>query len=190
MWYFRFSNNEQQRMTFFYLKALHIVGFVSWFAGLFYLVRMFVYHEEAMARPEPEASILKKQFNLMQWRVYKIICNPAMMITFIGGFGMLYVSPAHLKMDWMHIKLLLVFLLLAYHLYCKAVIRKLEKGERLYTSFQYRLLNEVPTLFLVSIVLLAVLKNSLNTLYAFLGVIAFGVLLFFAAKLYKRSRER
>lgn len=177
-------------MALYYLKALHIVGFVAWFAGLFYLVRMFVYNEEAFDKSEPDRSILSTQFNIMQWRVYKIICNPAMMITFIGGFGMLYLNPAYLQMGWIHIKLSLVFLLLAYHLYCKSVIKKLERGERVYTSFQYRLLNEVPTLFLVSIVLLAVLKNGLNTLYAFFGVLAFGVLLFVATKLYKRSREQ
>ena len=177
-------------MAYFYLKALHIVGFVAWFAGLFYLVRMFVYHEEAMNKDEPDRSILKAQFNLMEWRVYKIICNPAMMITFLGGLGMLYINPDIFKTGWMHIKLLLVFLLLAYHLYCKSLIRKLERGERIYTSFQYRLMNEVPTLFLVSIVLLAVLKNGLNSLYAFLGILAFGVLLYFAAKLYKQSRDK
>ena len=93
-------------------------------------------------------------------------------------------------MGWIHLKLTLVFLLLAYHLYCKSLIRKLERGERIYTSFQYRLLNEVPTLFLVSIVLLGVLKSGLNTLYAFLGVIAFGVVLYIGTKLYKRNRER
>ena len=177
-------------MALFYLKALHIIGFVAWFAGLFYLVRMFVYHEEAFDKPEPDQGILSKQFNIMQWRVYKIICNPAMMITFIGGFGMLYVNPRYFQMGWMHIKLALVFLLLAYHLYCKSQIQKLERGERIYTSFQYRLMNEVPTLFLVSIVLLAVLKSSLNTLYTFLGVLAFGMLLYWATKLYKRSREQ
>ncbi len=177
-------------MTLFYLKALHIVGFVAWFAGLFYLVRMFVYYVEAREKPEPDKSILQKQFNVMQWRVYKIICNPAMMITFIGGFGMLFVNPAYLEMGWLHIKLALVFGLLAYHLYCKSVIKKLEKGEKPFSSFQFRLLNEVPTLFLVSIVLLAVLKSGLNTLYAFLGVLAFGLLLFVATKLYKRVREK
>ncbi len=177
-------------MAVSYLKALHIVGFVAWFAGLFYLVRMFVYHEEAFDKGEPDRSILSKQYNIMQWRVYKIICNPAMMITFIGGFGMLYVQPAYLQMGWIHFKLALVFLLLAYHLYSKSLIKKLERGERIYTSFQYRLMNEVPTLFLVSIVLLAVLKNGLNTLYAFAGVIAFGVVLFIATKLYKRNREQ
>ncbi len=177
-------------MGLFYLKALHIVGFVAWFAGLFYLVRMFVYHEEAMDRPEPDQSILKKQYNIMQWRVYKIICNPAMMITFIGGIGMLIVNPGYLQQGWIHIKLLLVILLLGYHLYCKTLIKKLERNERIYTSFQYRLMNEVPTLFLVSIVLLAVLKNGLNTLFAFGGVMLFGVILYMATKMYKRSRDR
>ena len=176
-------------MTLLYLKALHIVGFVSWFAGLFYLVRMFVYYVEAGEKPEPEKSILQKQFNIMQWRVYKIICNPAMMVTFLGGFGMLYINPSYFSMGWIHIKLALVFLLLAYHLYCKSVIKKLEQGEEVYSSFQFRLMNEVPTLFLVSIVLLAVLKSGLNTLYAFLGVMAFGGALFVATKLYKQSRE-
>ncbi len=177
-------------MALLYLKALHIVGFVSWFAGLFYLVRMFVYYVEAGEKQEPEKSILQKQFKIMQWRVYKIICNPAMMITFIGGFGMLYIYPDYLKMPWLHIKLALVFCLLAYHLYCKSVIKKLERGEQSYSSFQFRLMNEVPTLFLVSIVLLAVLKSGLNTLYAFGGVLVFGIVLFLATKLYKQSREK
>lgn len=176
-------------MAILYFKALHIVGFVTWFAGLFYLVRMFVYYVEAADKPEPEKSILQKQFNIMQWRVYKIICNPAMMITFIAGFGMLYIQPAYLSMAWIHIKLVLVFLLLGYHLYCKTVIKKLEKGNLVFTSFQFRLLNEVPTLFLVSIVLLAVLKNGLNTLYTFGGLMAFGLLLFLATKWYKKQRE-
>ena len=72
------------------VKALHVFGFVSWFAGLFYLVRIFVYHTEAMQRPEPKKSILIKEFNAMQWRVYKIICNPGMMITWFCGLAMLY----------------------------------------------------------------------------------------------------
>ncbi|MFT5385051.1 MAG: putative membrane protein [Saprospiraceae bacterium] len=176
-------------MTLFYLKALHIVGFVAWFAGLFYLVRIFVYYAEAGEKPEPDKSILQKQFNIMQWRVYKIICNPAMMITFIAGFGMLYVNPGYFSLGWMHIKLTLVFLLLAYHLYCKSVIKKLEKDDKLFTSFQFRLMNEVPTMFLVAIVLLAVMKSGLNSLYAFVGLIVFGLLLYVGTKLYKRSRE-
>ncbi len=177
-------------MLHFFFKAMHIIGAVAWFAGLFYLVRMFVYYAEAADKPEPERGILQKQFLLMQWRVYKIICNPAMMITFIFGFAMLFYNPAFLEMPWLHVKLLLVFLLLGYHLYCKYIIKNFESGEINFSSTQFRLLNEVPTLFLVSIVLLAVYKNTLNFLYAFFGVLLFGVLLVVGVRVYKKVRER
>ncbi len=175
-----------------YFKAFHIVGFVAWFAGLFYLIRMFVYYREAMDKEEPERRILTAQLNLMQWRVYKIICNPAMVITWICGVVMLIIHGVEWlgANPWMHIKLTLLILLTGYHHYCKQIIKKLEKGEATYTSFQFRLLNELPTLFLFSIVLLAVLKNSLNFLWAFLGILAFGFILFFAAKMYKKFRKR
>ena len=162
---------------YYYLKALHIVGFVAWFAGLFYLVRIFVYHAEAAEKPQPDCDILSKQFGIMEQRVYKIIC-------------MLYLQPEWLKMGWMHIKLTLLFLLLGYHLYCKRIIKKFASGDVAFNSFQFRLLNEVPTLFLVSIVLLAVLKDTLSFGIAMAGVLVFGILLYFIAKAYKRSRER
>jgi putative membrane protein len=175
-----------------YLKAFHIVGFVAWFAGLFYLVRMFVYSAESMEKEEPERTILSKQFILMEWRVYKIICNPAMVLTWACGLGMLFLYGTEwlAANPWMHIKLTLLVLMTGYHHFCKRVIKKIEKGETTFNSFQFRLLNELPTLFLISIVLLAVLKNSLNFLYAFLGVLLFGFLLFIFAKMYKKHREK
>lgn len=177
-------------MWLFYFKALHIIGFVAWFAGLFYLVRMFVYHTEAYDKPEPESSILKNQFHLMEWRVYKIICNPAMMITFTFGFAMLIYNPAYLQGVWMHIKLALVFLLLAYHIYCKRIIKQLEIGKTRFSSFQFRLFNEFPTLFLFFIVFLAVFKDTMNPLKLFGGIITLGFVLFLIAKAYKRSAGR
>lgn len=174
-----------------YLKAFHIIGFVAWFAGLFYLVRIFVYHTEALDKPEPEKTILTKQYNLMAWRVYKIICNPAMMITWICGLSMLYIYGIEwLKMStWIHLKLFLLVLLVLYHLYCKKIIQKLEQNQPTFSAFQFRLLNEAPTLFLVAIVLLAVLRNSLNFFYAFLGIFLFGFVLYLIAKGYKKYRE-
>lgn len=173
-----------------YFKALHIIGFVAWFAGLFYLVRLFVYHVEANERPATEAAILKKQYQIMEWRLYKIITNPAMMFTFTFGILMLLANPAYLTMPWMHAKLALLIGLLAYHLYCKSIIVKLEKEQNTFSSFQFRLMNELPTIFLVGIVLLAVLKSMLNFFYAFLGLIAFGFILYLGTKFYKRVRER
>jgi len=174
-----------------FLKSLHIFGFVAWFAGLFYLVRIFVYDVEAAAKSEPERSILQSNFRQMEWRVYKIICNPAMMITWTAGIGMLvWHGMDWFKINgWMHIKLLLLIGLTVYHVYCKRIIKRFEAGENPFTSFQFRLLNELPTLFLLSIVLLAVYRNTLNFIYAFGGVLLFGVLLYVIAKAYKRSRE-
>jgi len=179
-------------MTLFFFKSLHFVGFVAWFAGLFYLVRMFVYHVEAFDRPQPERDILARQYNLMEWRVYRIILGPAVVLTWVCGVAMLVLHGAEwLKMNWwMHIKLVLLLLLTGYHHSCKGIIRKLERGERPYTSFQFRLMNEVPTLLLVAIVLLAVYRNAFNIWYTLLGIVGFGFLMFAGAKLYKRSREK
>ena len=179
-------------MAILLFKSIHIVGFVAWFAGLFYLVRMFVYTVEARDRPQPERDILEKQFNLMQWRVYKIICNPAMMLTWTCGLVMLHLYGLEwLKSNgWMHIKLLLLALLTAYHVYCKKLIGKLEKGETPMSSFQFRLFNEVPTILLVTIVLLAVYRNGLHPVYAIGGILVFGLLMFLGARLYKKMRGR
>ena len=178
-------------MVLLFFKSLHFVGFVAWFAGMFYLVRMFVYHVESMAKTEPERDILTSQFNLMERRVYQIICNPAMAITWICGLAMIYLYGVEwLKVNWwMHVKLTLLVLLTAYHFYSKTIILRLEKGEMAFTSFQFRLMNEVPTLFLVAIVLLAVYKNAFNVWYTLVGMIGFGVLLFIFATLYKKRRE-
>ncbi len=178
-------------MLILFFKSLHFVGFVAWFAGMFYLVRMFVYHVEAMEKPQPERDVLTNQFNLMEWRVFKIICRPAMGITWVCGLAVIYLYGIEwLKVNWwMQVKLALLILLSGYSEYCKKIILQLEKGGMPFTSFQFRLLNEVPTLFLVYIVLLAVYKNSFNVLYTTAGMIGFGLLLYIFAKLYKKRRE-
>jgi protoporphyrinogen IX oxidase len=173
-----------------FFKAFHIIGFVSWFAGLFYLVRMFVYHAEVDEKPLEIQEDWKKQFILMQWRVYKIIASPAMMITWTFGLLMLFTNPEILQQNWIKFKLLLLVMLTAYHLWCKSVIKKLESGQNYLSSFNYRLLNELPTLFLVAIVLLAVVKDMLNFFYLFGGVMVFGFILFVFTKWYKSNREK
>lgn len=172
-----------------FFKAFHIIGFVTWFAGLFYLVRMFVYHAEVEQKPKELQADWHKQFTLMQWRVYKIIATPAMVITWIFGLSMLASNPDLLSQNWIKIKLVLLVLLVGYHFYCKTIIIKQEKGEDKAGSFNYRLLNELPTLFLVAIVLLAVVRDLLDFVKLFGGVIAFGVVLFIFAKAYKKRRE-
>lgn len=186
------------------LKSVHIVGFVAWFAGLFYLVRMFVYHTEAFDRPQPEQDILKQQLHHMEIRVYKAICSPAMMVTFMAGLLMLALGafqegvPNYLSIKegigtpgWMHLKLVLVILLLVYHLWSKRVITKLQQGERVFNSFQFRLLNEIPTVLLTAIVFTASLglRGALNYAYLFGGIAVFIGLLWYSARSYKSWRE-
>lgn len=184
-----------------FLKGLHVVGFVSWFAGLFYLVRIFVYYTEAGAKAEPDRTILTREFGLMQQRVYKIICNPAMMITWTAGIGMLLLGLFHPSISnyldpslggWMYFKLFFLFLLTGYHHWCKRIITELENGNCKFDSFQFRLFNEVPTLFLVSISFTAVYGNVglLNYGYLLLGVGIFGCLVYRGAVAYRKRREQ
>jgi protoporphyrinogen IX oxidase len=178
-------------MTSFYIyfKAFHIIGFVTWFAGLFYLVRMFVYHAEVDQKPEQLRADWRAQFTLMQWRVFKIIATPAMYFTWTFGLLMLFTNPAVLEQTWIKVKLVLLLVLVGYHFFCKKVIVNQEKGISKLNSFQFRLLNELPTLFLVAIVLLAVVRNFISFIYLFGGILAFGFSLYLFAKQYKKKRE-
>ncbi|MGB0521853.1 MAG: protoporphyrinogen oxidase HemJ [Flammeovirgaceae bacterium] len=169
-------------------KSVHIIGIVSWFAGLFYWVRIFIYHVEAEERPEEEKSVLQAQFALMEKRVYKIITNPAMVITLIAGVGMLYLRPGLLQLGWMHVKLTLVVLLIGYQHFCVSIMKKLEKGTNKLTGGQLRGINEIATLFLVAIVVLAVMKSLANFAYVFIALVILGVLMFLGIKAYKKVR--
>lgn len=175
-----------------FMKAIHIIGFVAWFAGIFYLVRIFVYHEEAFDKSDIEKKILTQQYSLMEDRVYRIICNPAMMITWTFGILLILAYGMDwLKVNyWMHIKLVLLTVLTVYHLYCKGIMKKLASQKRPFNSMQYRLLNEVPTLLLFSIVFLAVYRNMLNFGKALACIIILGIFLYVFTKIYKRQRQK
>lgn len=181
-------------------KALHVVGFVSWFAGLFYLVRLFVYYVEADGRPEAERLLLQAEYVGMQWRLYRIITHPAMVITWLAGLAMLGVDLAGMQPrayfstgtpGWMHLKLALLLGLTGYHFYCKRIIRGLEAGRRSMSAWQFRLFNEVPTLLLAGISFTAVYGKvgTLNYAYLALGLALFGALVYSGARAYKRRRE-
>ncbi len=150
-------------MAYYWFKAFHLVGIVVWFAGLFYLVRLFIYHVEANEQPEPARTILKNQYQIMEKRLYNIITTPGMAVTIAMAIGLLTTEPDVLKQGWLHIKLLFVAVLLAYHYYCSRLIKQLAADECTWGSQQLRALNEAPTVLLVAIVLLAVFKNNLPT---------------------------
>ncbi|MEM8603593.1 MAG: protoporphyrinogen oxidase HemJ [Cyanobacteria bacterium P01_H01_bin.121] len=150
-------------MAYYWFKAFHLIGVVVWFAGLFYLVRLFIYHVEAAEQPEPAQSILKRQYLLMEKRLFNIITTPGMIVTVAMAIGLLSTEPDVLHDRWLHIKLGFVVLLIGYHIYCGVLLRRLEAGTCRWSSKALRALNEAPTLLLVVIVLLAIFKNNLPT---------------------------
>lgn len=179
-------------MTIYLLKTLHIIGFTAWFAGLFYLVRIFVYHTEAFSKGDPDQRILRDQYEVMEQRVYKIICNPAMMVTWLCGLGMIYLYGYEWFAinRWLHIKIVLLILLTVYHIACKRMIPQLVKGPNGWSSYKYRLFNEVPTLLLVSIVTLAVFRDGTDLVKAAVSIFVLGIVLVVITKAYKRVREK
>ena len=173
-----------------YVLAIHIIFVVSWMAGLFYIVRLFIYHTEANEKPEPERTILQKQFIIMEAKLWNIITTPAMILAVAAGMRMLQLNPSLLETDWMWVKLTFVAGLLIYHFICQNIISQLKRGRFWMTSTQLRLWNELATIFLVAIVFTVILKSAIDWLYGLVGLVVFAVIIMLAVKLYKRAREK
>jgi len=173
-----------------YIKAVHIVSVVSWFAGLFYLIRLFIYHVEAFDKEELEKSILHNQYSIMERRLWSIITLPASILTLITGVWMLYLNHGFLSQPWMHVKLTSVVLLFVYQFKSLAIMNKLALGESVWSSTKLRLWNEVATILLVAIVFLVVLKTTLSMVYGVLGLVVLGVVMMIFVKIYKKRREK
>lgn len=177
-------------MAYYWYKAFHLIGIVVWFAGLFYLVRLFVYHAEAEQQSEPAKTILKNQYEIMEKRLYNIITTPGMVLTVAMAIGLISTQPEILKSGWLHIKFVFVGLLLIYHFWCGRIMKQLEKGENNWTGQQFRALNEAPTILLVVIVLLAVFKNSLPLDLTTWLIVALVILMAASIQLYAKKRRR
>ena len=177
-------------MAYYWFKAFHLIGIVVWFAGLFYLVRLFVYHAEAQQEPEPARGILTKQYELMEKRLYGIITTPGMIVTVAMAIGLISTEPEILKSTWLHIKLAFVLLLIGYHHFCKRIMKQLAAGECQWTGQQFRALNEAPTILLVLIVLLAVFKDSLPLDLTTWLVAALVITMVASIQLYAKKRRK
>lgn len=175
-------------MTYLYLKSLHIIFVVTWFAGLFYMVRLFIYTTEAHSKGEPDRSILLDQLLLMQKRLWTIISWPSAIITLIVGTW-LAIESGFWTQVWFHLKLLFVIGLFLYHLLCHKLYKQMKHGVFKYTSTQLRIWNEVATLFLFAIVFIVVLKSALSWIWGVGGLILIGILLMLGIKLYKKIRN-
>ena len=176
-------------MDFLNLKALHIIFVITWFAGLFYIVRLFIYHSEAEEKPEPDKGILQTQYKLMSKRLWFIITWPSAILASLFAFWMLFQNPSYLKMPWMHVKLGFVGLLYVYHLICHKIYLEFQNNRVKYSSNKLRLWNELATIILFSVVFLVTLKNAVNWIYGVIGLLLFSILLMLAIKIYKRVRK-
>ena len=172
------------------VKSLHIIFVVCWFAGLFYMVRLFIYHTEAYKKEEQERDILIKQFIIMQKKLWWYITTPSMYLTFFFGLWILWLNTAAYNQPWMYIKLSFVVLLAIYHFACQKIMNDLFKDKVVWTSFGLRIWNEAATLFLVVIVFLVEMKNTMDWMYGTIGFFGAGLSLLLAIKLYRTIREK
>ncbi len=174
---------------FLYLKALHIIFIVTWFAGLFYIVRLFIYFTEAEKKQEPEKSILQNQFKIMQRRLWYGITWPSMIITLVLGGWMLYENIAFLYQAYFLLKLCFVGALILYHIQCHSIYKQLQNNIVKRSSFMLRMWNEVATILLVAIVFLIVLKSNTGWIWGMLGLVIFSITLFLAIRIYRKRRQ-
>jgi putative membrane protein len=175
--------------AYLWFKTLHIVGVVVWFAGLFYLVRLFIYHREAAELDPPLRQAFEAQYALMERRLANIITTPGMVVAVAMAVGLLLVEPAWLKQTWMHAKLAVVAALLAYHWFCYRLMGQLQRGACQWSGRQLRALNELPTLLLVLVVMLVVFKNQFPTGAATWFLVALVVFMAASIQFYARWRR-
>ena len=175
--------------AYLWFKTLHIVGVVVWFAGLFYLVRLFIYHREAAELEPPIREAFEAQYSVMERRLANIITTPGMVVAVSMALGLLSVNPAWLHQGWMHAKLAFVAALLAYHAFCYRLMGQLQRGACTWSGRQLRALNELPTLLLVVVVMLVVFKNQFPTGAATWFLVALVIAMAASIQFYARWRR-
>ena len=173
-------------------KCIHIIFVVSYFAGIFYMVRLFIYHTEALEKEEPERSILHKQFSFMEERLWNIITVPALILMVLSGIYMFYAMQwVYFTQGWMHVKLLFIVFLFVYHYYSWRLMKRLQAGQTTLTSVQLRMLNEVATIILFVVVFAVVLRGYFVAYWyaSLLAFVAMGVLIMLVVKLVNKGKN-
>ncbi|MBL0355610.1 MAG: CopD family protein [Chitinophagaceae bacterium] len=181
-------------MAYYYVKALHIIFIVTWFAGMFYIVRLFIYNTEANEKEGLEKEILQKQFNIMIKRLWLGITWPSAILTLIFGAWIVYLTWSMyftpVTQNWILIKLGFVVALYAYHFTLQKMYSEQAKGIFRYSSNQLRVWNEVATILLIAIIMLATVKESMSWVWGVIGLLLFSAALMSGIKIYKISRDR
>lgn len=173
-----------------YLKALHLIFVITWFAGLFYIPRLFIYHIEAAGKTEPDKGILTNQFKLMTRRLWYIITWPSAILATLFAVWLLILVPEWLQQNWMLVKLGFVGLLFAYHFKCHLIFKQLQKDVIKWSSNQMRIWNEGSTIILFAVIFLVIVRDAVNWIYGVIGIFLLGILLMLGIKIYKRIRGK
>ncbi len=177
-------------MYYDYLIAVHIIFIVTWFAGMFYMPRLFIYNTEANGKDEKTKEILHGQFAIMMRRLWYVITIPSAIITLILGPVVWYAKYNFALPNWLLIKLVFVLFLYLYFFSLHRIFKQQLNGIFKYSSQQLRLWNEVSTVFLIAIVMLATVKDSLSFVWGLVGLIGLIILLMIAIRIYKRIRNK
>ena len=175
---------------YIYIKSLHLIFVVTWFDGLFYEPRLFIYHIEASKKSSPAKEILEKQLKIMSRRLWYIITWPSAILATLFAIWLLILMPEWLYQSWMLIKIGFILLLYAYHLKTHQMFLELQRDKIRYSSNFMRIWNEGATLFLFAIVFLAIVKSAINWVFMVLGTLGLIVFFMLAIKLYKRWRDK
>ena len=173
-----------------YIKAFHLIFVITWFAGLFYIPRLFIYHIEAQDKDEPARRILSEQFKIMSKRLWYIITWPSAILSTIFALWLLFLMPGWLEQPWMHVKLGFVVLLFAYHVKTHLIYKELQQDKFRYSSKFMRIWNEGATLVLFAVTFLVILKSAFNWIYGLVGMFVLVILLLLGIRLYKRIRDK
>lgn len=177
-------------MEYNYIKSLHLIFVITWFAGLFYIVRLFVYQIEASHKTSPEREIIGDQLKIMAKRLWYIIAWPSMFLATGFAIWLLILRPFYITDAWMQVKLGFVVLLIVYHIKCHMIFKDLQEDKVKYTSSFMRIFNEGATIILFAVVFLVILKNAINWIYGTVGIILFAILLMLGIRFYKRLRKK
>jgi putative membrane protein len=177
-------------MEYFSIKALHLIFMVTWFAGLFYIVRLFIYHRASFDRDINERKVLSEQFAIMEKRLWYAITWPSAVLCTAFGITMLVMNPGILQQPFMHLKLAFVLGLWGYQLYTHSVFKKFQGNTSPLSDMALRFLNEVPTVLLVAIIFIIIKRDTLSWISGLVGIVGTAVLLSIAIKGYQRFRNK
>lgn len=173
-----------------YYKALHLIFVITWFAGLFYIPRLFVYQIEAFHKPSPDKEILGKQLKLMAKRLWNIITWPSAILATIFAIILMILRPVYFTEPWMLVKLGFVVLLFIYHLKTHQYYKQLQKDEVKKSSGYMRIWNEGATFILFAVVFIIILQSTINWIFGIVGMIVLGLLIILGYKVYKNIRTK